>query len=225
MLYDFHIHTHEYSDCSISLAEEMCQRAVERGLAGIALTEHDVWWPLSEIQKLQHRFPELTIMRGMEHSGPEGHFLVFLPNPENGEIPGWCSVLDLIPLVHNYGGIVIWAHPFRFSSKRPSWLIRVQPDGMEVASSNMHTQSETMARKVAAETGITTFCNSDAHNASLLGNYGNELDFALTSVEDFIAYVRKQEHGDGGRRASPGERLSSRDALQPDCSSRWKSDG
>ena len=203
MLYDFHIHTREYSDCSISLAEEMCQRAVEEGLAGIALTEHDVWWSLSEIQKLQHRFPELIIIRGMEHSCPEGHFLVFLPNPENGDIPGWCSVLDLIPLVHNYGGIVIWAHPFRYSSKRPNWLKHVQPDGMEVASSNMHTQAETMAVRVAAETGITTFCNSDAHHASLLGNYGNELNFSLTSVEDFITYVREQGNGDGIRRASP----------------------
>jgi hypothetical protein len=74
---------------------------------------------------------------------------------------------------------------------------------MEVASSNMHSQAETMARRVAAETGITTFCNSDAHHAAVLGNYGNELDFALTRVEDFITYVRKQERGDGIRRASP----------------------
>ena len=41
MLYDFHIHTRNYSDCSISSAEEMCLRAVEEGLAGIALTEHE----------------------------------------------------------------------------------------------------------------------------------------------------------------------------------------
>ena len=193
MLYDFHIHTPEYSDCSISSAEEMCQRAVDSGLAGIALTEHDFWRPPSEIQELQQRFPQLTIMRGMEHSSPEGHFLVFLPNPENGDIPGWCSVLDLIPLVHNYGGIVIWAHPFRFSSKRPNWLNHVQPDGMEVASSNMHRQAEAKAKKFAADRGIVTFHNSDAHDAFIVGKYGNELDIHLTCVEEFIDYVRK--HG------------------------------
>jgi predicted metal-dependent phosphoesterase TrpH len=148
----------------------MCQRAVEAGLAGIALTEHDVWWPLTDIQELQHKFPQLTILRGIEYTCPEGHFLVFLPNPENGEIPGWCSVLDLIPLVHNYGGIVIWAHPFRFSSKWPKWLKHVRPDGMEVASSNMHRQAEAKARKVAADKGM---------------------DIHLTCVEDFITYVRK----------------------------------
>jgi predicted metal-dependent phosphoesterase TrpH len=193
MLYDFHIHTSEYSDCSISSAEEMCQRAVDSGLAGIALTEHDFWRPRSEIQELQQRFPQLTIMRGMEHSCPEGHFLVFLPNPENGGLPRWCSVLELIPLVHNDGGIVIWAHPFRFSSKRQRWLKHAQLDGMEIASSNMHRQAEAKARKVAADRGILTFRNSDAHDAFIVGRYGNELDIQLASVEDFITYVR--QHG------------------------------
>ncbi len=192
MLYDFHIHTREYSDCSISSAEEMCQRAVEKGLAGIALTEHDFWRPPSEIQELQQRFPELTIIQGMEHSCPEGHFLVFLPNPENGDIPGWCSVLDLIPLVHNYGGIVIWAHPFRFSSKRPSWLRHAQPDGLEIASSSMHRQAEAMAKRIAVQRNVLTFRNSDAHDAFIVGSYGNELDIQLTCVEDFITYVRKR---------------------------------
>ena len=192
MLYDFHIHTREYSDCSISSAEQMCQRAIDSGLAGIALTEHDLHWPLPELQKLRQRFPGLTIFRGMEHSCLEGHFLVFLPNPENGDIPGWCPVVDLIPLVHNYGGIVIWAHPFRFSSKRPHWLNHVQPDGMEVTSSNMHRQAEAKARKVAAERSILTFHNSDAHDAFIVGRYGNELDIHLTCVEDFITYVRKR---------------------------------
>jgi len=192
MLYDFHIHTCDYSDCSISSAEEMCQRAVDSGLAGIALTEHDVWWPLADIEKLRDRFPELTIIRGIEYSCPEGHFLVFLPDPENGNLPGWRSVVDLIPLVRHHGGIVIWAHPFRFSSRRPNWLIHVQPDGMEVASSNMHRQAEAKARKFAADRGIVTFHNSDAHDAFIVGKYGNELDIHLTCVEEFIDYVRKQ---------------------------------
>ena len=203
MLYDFHIHTREYSDCSISSAEEMCQRAIEAELTGIALTEHDFWWPLTDMQELQYKFPQLTILRGIEYTCPEGHFLVFLPNPENGDIPSWCSVLDLIPLVHNDGGIVIWAHPFRYSSKWPKWLNHVRPDGMEVASSNMHRQAEAKARKVAADKGILTFYNSDAHDAFIVGKYINELDIRLTCVEDFITYVRKQKNGNGIRPASP----------------------
>jgi predicted metal-dependent phosphoesterase TrpH len=191
MLYDFHIHTREYSACSVSSAEEMCLHAVEAGLAGIALTEHDTWWPLADIQKLQRGFPELTIMRGIEYTCPEGHFLVFLSNPESGKLPGWCSVSDLIPLVHDHGGIVIWAHPFRFNKTWPNWLEHTPPDGMEVASSNMHRRAETMAAGVAADRGIIRFRNSDAHHLSMLGGYGNELDCSLTSVEDFITYVRK----------------------------------
>ena len=205
MLYDFHVHTREYSDCSISSADDMCQRALESGLAGIALTEHDVYWPLYEVQQLQRRFPGLTIIRGMEYSCPEGHFLVFLPNPENGEIPGWCSVLELIPLVHEKGGIVIWAHPFRFSSKWPRWLKHARLDGMEVASSNMHGQAEEMAKKVAAERSILTFCNSDAHHVNLIGSYYNKLEGQVTCVEEFIAYVRQRAAKRTGKHIFPKE--------------------
>ena len=178
----------------------MCVKAVEAGLAGIALTEHDVWWPLPELERLQKQFPKLIILRGLEYACPEGHFLIFLPNPENGKLPSWCSALDLIPLVHHLGGIVIWAHPFRFSRTWPDWLDQARPDAMEVTSSNMGQRSETMARKFAAEKGIMMFNNSDAHHASLLGRYVNELDTSLTCVEDLIAYVhryvRKSMSGD-----------------------------
>lgn len=203
MLYDFHIHTLEYSDCSISSVEEMCRRAVEAGLSGIALTEHDVWWPKADVKELEHRFPELTIMRGVEYTSPEGHFLVFLPNPENGELPAWRSVMELIPMVHHLGGIVIWAHPFRFDKRRPTWLDHVRPHGMEVASSNMHRKAETMAKRVAAQQGIMTFNNSDAHHVSSIGRYGNELDVPLTRVEDFITYVRNHAYRNARKPASP----------------------
>ena len=102
------------------------------------------------------------------------------------------SVLDLIPVVHDLGGIVIWAHPFRFNRTWPDWLDSVSLDGMEITSSNMSLQAETLARRVAAVKGIMTFRNSDAHRADFLGKFGNEMDVSLNSVEDFIAYVRKQ---------------------------------
>jgi predicted metal-dependent phosphoesterase TrpH len=170
----------------------MCLKAVEAGLAGIALTEHDVWWPAAELKRLQERFSELIILRGIEYSCPEGHFLVFLPDPENAKLPAWCSVLKLISTVHYHGGVVIWAHPFRFKKSRPIWLDRVRPDGMEVASSNMDQLAQTMARQVAAAEGIVMFRNSDAHHASILGRYANKLNTSLTCVQDFISHVRKR---------------------------------
>jgi hypothetical protein len=63
---------------------------------------------------------------------------------------------------------------------------------MEVASSNMHREAEAMAKKNAAQRGILKFRNSDAHDAFIVGRYGNELDIHLTCVEDFITYVRKR---------------------------------
>ncbi len=202
MLYDFHIHTSTYSACSLSSPAEMCLKAIESGLAGIALTEHEVWWPANELKRLQKQFAELTILRGIEYLCPEGHFLVFLPDPDKAKVPAWCSVIKLISTVHYHGGVVIWAHPFRFKNSRPIWLDRIRPDGMEVASSNMDQRAEIMARRVAAAEGIMMFRNSDAHHASILGKYGNELDTSLTCVGDFISYVREQTYVDASRGAS-----------------------
>lgn len=191
MVYDLHVHTSEYSACAVSSAEQMCLTAVAVGLAGIALTDHDVWWPPADLEKLQRRFPELAIIRGIECSSPEGHFLVFLPYPEKVKLPIWSSVVNLIPYVQDHGGIVIWAHPFRFNASWPQWLDRVQPDGMEISSSNMHRQAEAMAKKLAAERGILTFRNSDAHIANILGRYGNKLDSPLTGAEDLISHIHQ----------------------------------
>lgn len=190
MLYDFHIHTSEYSACSISSAQEICETAVEAGLAGIALTEHNVWWPLDEVERLRRSFPDLTIFRGLECGCPEGHFLVFLPEIANEKPYEWCSVLDLIHAVHNLGGIVIWAHPFRYDRTWPDWLSCARLDGMEITSSNMDHEACSLARNAAAEKGIMVFNNSDAHHADFLGRYGNELNIVLDSVEDLIRYVQ-----------------------------------
>ena len=192
MLYDLHIHTREYSACSNSSAEEFCLTAIDRGLSGIALTEHDLWWPRKKIKKLRKKFQELTIMRGVEHSSPDGHFLLFLPDPDNSTIPRYCPAHILIPTVRDQGGITIWAHPFRWHGDVPYWLEVVQPDGMEVASSNMDSKAQAMARAYAETHNIMMFQNTDAHHHRALGKFVNDFPKEFKRVENFIRFVRER---------------------------------
>jgi predicted metal-dependent phosphoesterase TrpH len=145
MFYDFHIHTREYSACAESPAEEICRAAMERGLDGIAVTEHDLWWPVAKLEALRKKFSDLIIIPGAEYSSPDGHFLVFLPELETAELPPGLGVLELLPEIHAHGGIVIWAHPFRWRKTIPGWLHDVALDGMEVASNNMDSLAQTSA--------------------------------------------------------------------------------
>ncbi|UCH23695.1 MAG: PHP domain-containing protein [Deltaproteobacteria bacterium] len=171
----------------------MCRRAVEVGLTGIALTEHDLWWPRSEYEGLKEMFPELTILQGIEYSCPQGHFLVFLPHSAEDLVFQSYKILNLIEEVHGHHGIVIWAHPFRFDyTFYPAWLDAADLDGIEVASSNMDHPMKILAQGVARQNGIMPFENSDAHHLDTLGKYFNEIPVRLKDTEDFIDYVRRK---------------------------------
>jgi len=192
MRYDLHVHTSRYSPCSQSTAEDICCRAIEVGLTGIALTEHDMWWPAAELSELRVQFPRLVIFSGIEHACSEGHFLIFLPDAsqeEHAVVPR--SISDLVAWVRAHAGVVIWAHPFRFSRTWfPLWVDQVELDGIEVASSNMDGRSRRLAGEVAASKGWRTLQNSDAHHKDILGQFGNTILDLLKTNEDLIRHLR-----------------------------------
>lgn len=189
--YDFHVHTSRYSSCSQSPPEAMCRKALEIGLAGIALTEHDRWWPVPEIEALRKQFPDLGILQGVEFSCPEGHFLVFLPESISNEGLAPEPIRELIRRVHGMGGIVIWAHPFRYDRTIPDWLPDETLDGIEVASTNMNREASSLAVEAARAHGIARLENSDAHVADSIGMYKNKSPYHLGNNADLIEYVRK----------------------------------
>ncbi len=190
MKYDFHIHTSHYSPCSLVKAADVCQRAVLAGLRGIALTEHDVWWPVSDLQKLQGRFSQLTIFRGSEYAYGDDHFLIFLPDEEDERIPRFNGIKSLVEAVHQRNGIVIWAHPFRFGAEWMDWIDTADFDGLEVSSSNMDRRTQALARQVAERRGLRMFCNSDTHELGTVGEYYNEIPTDFKNTLDFIRFVQ-----------------------------------
>jgi predicted metal-dependent phosphoesterase TrpH len=191
MRYDFHVHTKRYSPCSLVSAAEVCEQAVQMGLRGIGLTEHDVWWPASDLKELQERFPQLTIFRGSEYAYRDDHFLIFLPEEEDGRIPRCNGILSLIDAVHQRDGIVIWAHPFRFNGDWSDWMTEADLDGLEVWSSNMDQRTRRLAREVAERKGLRVFCNSDTHELDTVGKYYNEIPREFENTREFVRYVRE----------------------------------
>jgi hypothetical protein len=168
----------------------MCREATKMGLSGIGLTEHDKWWPASELDRLRMAFPDLTIFRGTECSNAEGHFLVFLPEDTSVKEIGLVTLKRLAPKVRDLGGIVIWAHPFRYDRSIPSWLGDVPLDGIEVASTNMDEKANDLSIEIAKTHGIMEFQNSDAHAPNSIGTYRNAFSCLLKDNNDLIEYVR-----------------------------------
>ncbi len=189
MKYDLHVHTSRYSLCAVSSPEAVCRTAIRRGLTGIALTEHDVWWPAAEYEELRRAFPELVIFNGAEYAVPEGHFLVFLPDPGD-RLPLFPDLPSLASEVRRWGGVLIWAHPFRYDRNPPHWLSQVLPDAMELASTNMSAAVQAMARHTAAQWQIPALRNSDAHRADSIGVYYNEIPALLEDNCGLVSYLK-----------------------------------
>ncbi len=190
LLYDLHVHSNNYSPCGRSSADEMCRKAISSGLTGIALTEHDLWWPEGEFRKLQAKFPDLIIFRGVEYACLDDHFLVFLPEPNYGVALRFSNILELISRVHDLEGIVIWAHPFRYDRSIPEWLQDANLDGIEVDSNNMDITAKGLALEVARDRGYKIFQNSDAHIVDTLGRYYNDIPVLLKNVKKLIRYIK-----------------------------------
>jgi len=188
-LYDLHVHTSNYSPCGRSSADEMCRKAISFGLTGIGLTEHDLWWPEDEFRRLQAKFPDLIVFRGVEYSCIDDHFLVYLPEPNYGTDLRFRNILELDSRVHDLGGIVIWAHPFRYDRSIPEWLQYANLDGMEVDSYNMDNRAKCLALEIARDRGYKVFQNSDAHIVDTLGSYYNEVPVLLKNVNRLIRYI------------------------------------
>jgi hypothetical protein len=189
-LYDLHVHTSNYSACGRSSADEMCRKAIASGLTGIALTEHDFWWPEGEFRELQAEYPDLIIFKGVEYACLDDHFLVFLPEPNYGTDLRFRNISELISRVHDLGGIIIWAHPFRYDRSIPEWLQNANLDGIEVDSNNMDIRANGLALEVSEDKGYKVFQNSDAHHVDSIGRYYNDIPIFPKSVNELISYIK-----------------------------------
>ena len=113
MLIDMHIHT-SCSPCSVIRIDRLFETALDIGLDGICITDHDT----SACQSiLAHTGapPGLSVIVGMEYTTTAGDFLLFGPIDS---LPEGLSGHDLLLRIRKEGGIAIPAHPFR--SDRPA---------------------------------------------------------------------------------------------------------
>ncbi|MEC0231785.1 CehA/McbA family metallohydrolase [Paenibacillus alba] len=112
----YELHTHTYhSDGEHSLSE-LAQSAKEIGLYGIAMTDHNTMSPLLEREAVQQE-NQLHIVRGMEWTTFFGHMLMIgITRYVDWRDLGIKDIHKGIERVHQQGGVVGIAHPFRIGS-------------------------------------------------------------------------------------------------------------
>src|ERR1700693_3046641 len=113
MKFDLHMHTTRHSPDSEMDPFALVRRAQELGLDGVVITEHDWLWTERELNELRAAAPGLLVFAGVEVSALEGHFLAYgVYDPH--ALPRKIGVAELCRKVHQQGGAVVAAHPFRW---------------------------------------------------------------------------------------------------------------
>lgn len=222
-LYETHLHTSQSSACSANTGYDMAKAAHEAGYAGIIVTDHnwggntaidrDLPWEEWVLQfekgyldaKRYGDAHDFDVFFGYE-AGYEGtEFLIYgvdakwmIAHPEIRT----ASVEEQYRLIHEAGGMVIHAHPFREEWYIPE--IRLYPDfvdGVEgvnathschLSKSHNNPEYDTKAIAYAKEHKLPMTAGSDIHSIHLFGG-GTAFKRRLTSIQDYCKAILSGE--------------------------------
>ena len=224
-LYETHMHTSEGSECGKCRAVDMVEAYKKAGYDGVVITDHhyggntrpDRSLPWEEwctqffagYRNAKNKGDEigLKVFCGWESGFRGTEFLIFGLNEEwmkkHPELKT-CTVEEQYRLVHEAGGIVIQAHPFR--KRNYIAEIRLFPefiDGVDGINSkhtfskvsdyaydqnNVDELANQRAFEYANKYNLPTTAGSDMHT---LGLYGSGMLFKnpLNSIDDLIGAV------------------------------------
>jgi predicted metal-dependent phosphoesterase TrpH len=164
--FDLHVHSN-FSKDGMSSVEDILRAAAAKGLAGVAITDHNTTagarHALEVVDKVA---PGLIVIPGEEVSTKQGHLIVL--GITQDIVPGMTAE-DTIKEGKRLGGLIVVPHPY--NKPRHGMNIPEGADAVEVYNSRyilgMHNR---MARKGAKARRLPEVSGSDAHQASLVGS-------------------------------------------------------
>lgn len=193
--YDLHLHT-EYSihwfwrNEAIGTPKQIVKEAIRKGLAGIAITDHnEVKGSLKAWEYAKNK--NFTVITGSEIRSEKGDILA-LNIKEN--IPKGLPVEETIKRIHDMGGLAVVAHPYAgFPRRSALGYVSRSFDAVEGLNGMSTLRANKKARLVAKEMGLPITGGTDAH-------YWKDVGTAFTLCEgDVLEAIRKGKTGVGGR--------------------------
>ncbi len=177
---DLHVHTINSGDNTAD-PEETVERAIERGLDGVAITEHYTYEASEHVERLREKYAGIILLfRGVEFSAAEGHCLIFGVNTDAMAMK-YAPIREVVRLVSQAGGVVIPSHPFRGVNSAGDLLPELAGiAGIEGHNgANMHAMNM-KAVEIAGRLGLPYTGGSDAHAPDEVGSCYTEFEASLT---------------------------------------------
>ena len=218
--YETHCHCAQCSMCAQSSAQMMVRAYKAAGYAGLVLTDHFIFgytavpaslpWPERMRRYYQAYLDakavgdqlDFDVIFGIEHAYGDGkEVLIYgveldflLANPDIPHI----SLDELVSRVHEAGGIVIQAHPYR-----NRWYVNmdVQPradivDGIEVFNAGNAPGEDPQALELANSKDFIMTCGGDIHSAEdgRIGCAGVVLPYRVKNSKAFADALKRRDH-------------------------------
>ena len=190
---DLHVHSHLSGDNAAD-PEECIARAVERGLQGIAFTEHYSYGISEPIEELRLRYrASLLVVRGVEYSAAEGHCLVFGVDTDRLCAP-YAPVAELVRLVAERGGAVVPSHPYRGGSGLGDRVLTLP--GIVALEGHNGCNAGALNRRAleaARRLGLPVTGGSDAHRPEDVGDCFTRFRRRVTE-DNLVALLRAGDY-------------------------------
>ena len=216
MFIDLHVHTRLYSGCSSIEPGELILRARQAGLDGLALTEHGILWKEEKLAPLRDRAAAagVALFPGEEvtcfEKGTRKDFLVFGIKDSLG---GDFTPRSLINRVHEEGGVVIAAHPYKPSRLGEGYhgvgeeIFELDLDAVEFYHPDHGEHALERILAAGRLRGMPLTGGSDAHELYQVGRNSTRFLNPVVTVEDLVREIRagRIEAVNGRRPALAGQ--------------------
>ncbi|MGD9002528.1 MAG: PHP-associated domain-containing protein [Anaerolineae bacterium] len=189
MKIDLHVHTRERSPCAHSPMERMIRAAIDSGLDGMVISDHDRLVPSERLSDLNAKYAPFRIFGGIEVTLAGEHALVLGVRDARLETRWW-TYPDLHAFVEGREGFLALAHPFRFGKGIEVDIARFPPHALEIHSHNTPRRAEPYIQALAAALNLPLLSNSDAHYVGEIGVYYNALREAPDDVQGLVTLLK-----------------------------------
>ncbi len=191
---DHHLHTTRYSPDSIIEPKTLIKKAIEAGLDGVVITEHDNQWSDAELEELQSHGPSLAVLSGIEVTTRQGDFLVYGLPTEHRTFPG-IELAVLLRMVEEHSAAIVAAHPFRWNQRFDLLVEEFGPvfDGLELVSNNVTRDERALTEAILKQYPMGATGSSDAHEPAYVGCYFTNFPATIHSMSDFVAALRSKK--------------------------------
>lgn len=192
MLFDLHMHTRHSHDCT-NRVEDVLATARARGLAGIAITDHECFDGAREAARRAVHYG-LLVIPAMEVATEEGDVIgLFLR-----EAIASRRFDQVVDEIHEQGGLVYYPHPFKRRNEIPNAVLD-RVDLIEVWNARGEAPGalgcNDRAEALAERAGLARGAGSDAHFLWEIGRGAVELGEVESLADVRSALLDRQRGG------------------------------